>query len=335
MWEAYLHKSFGWFQNLAGTIAFREEVDEAVVDQFKAVRKALLHSYFEYDLLEAAYDRALLSLEMALRRRYRELHPEVEDLNREASDEPYSLEGLLDWADEKNLLESTERRSTPEKHKKDDEHIAHYLRDMRNRVAHRERSARHGPIAINIIVEIVGLINHLYGDPEQRHRRHEMMRLAEESLQEVFDDRGVLSAPEEAQTVRDQPGNRMLIYEASVLYHDNRVDVPVTHFAFQPIFDPEKGGPDGVDTPAPVVVSAVSFAVADGFLEMKDTDGESWTFSPIQKEENQRMFSKWREQIDDKYDLALSSFGFAYDRLGRQLQAPEPIRSKMAGSVQQ
>lgn len=328
VWEAYQHNSFEWFQELIETLSFREEVDEAVVQQFRPVRKAVLYSYFEYDLLEVAYDRAVLSLEMALRRRYRELHSEVEDLDREHPDEPYNLEGLLDWADGNDLLEGTGRRPTPKKDDKDDEHVAHHLRELRNNVAHRDRASQYGTLAINAVAEIVNLINHLYGDPKLRHQRHQAIVRAREALAEVFDRSGVLVAPEDAVVVQDQPGNRMLVFEASALYHDNRGNKPVTYFAFQPIFDPRKGAPDELKIPTPVLVTAVSHYVSDGAHEMVDTKGRSWVLDEINREENNQMFSAWRDQIGDRYRSALDDFRFTCGELKRKLQAPEPMRSQ-------
>src|SRR5258707_7221650 len=59
------------FHEIVSKIEFHPSVSEEVVGRFQMVKKLILHSYFEYEFLDIAFDRALMTFGMALRIRYR------------------------------------------------------------------------------------------------------------------------------------------------------------------------------------------------------------------------------------------------------------------------
>jgi hypothetical protein len=320
IWEGFLHNSFEYFQHLVNGMSFHPEVDDDVVKRFDPVKKAVLYSYFEYQLLEPAYDRALLAFEMALRRRYREMHSEAERLDNKAPGEPYTLQQLIDWADDEHLFEDIKQRATPGKDDRNEEHIAHALRDQRNRVAHPQRHNQLGVLALQGIRRVVENINHVYRDPSSRRKRHEHLQEARKRFDGAFKNSGVLEGPPGLFGAEGEP--RFLIYKASVLYCEGHDGDLITHFAFQPIFDPESGPGDGFSKTDPVVVPVTSFSISADSVILEDTKGRNWTLSPVEKQENREKYSKWREKIGDDYEIACMVAESEFGSIRTDLRSP-------------
>lgn len=322
IWERYGFDTFEDFREMVRKIRLRPEIDEDVANRFEPARKALLYSYFEYDLLEPAYDRALLTFEMALRRRYRGLHPDAENLTREAPDEPSSLAKLIDWAEETYLLEPI-RQIPSKRDNRSEEHVAHTFRTLRNQsVAHPERSSRMGTMGIHTVWEIANTINHLYGDREIRRKRHLYLQRARTHLDKVFDDRAVLDAPAEHIFDPMAEQQRLLIFEAAALHCEEADGSYIVHFFFQPIFDPDKGPENEFSMPDPIAVRSTSWRRKQDALYITDLDGSTWTIFPPEKEENEQTFRQWREQLGESDYRAMRSLaGSTLGRIQKRLRS--------------
>jgi hypothetical protein len=323
-WEPFRFNSYERFQNLADRFSLRPEVEEAITRHFDPARKAVLYSYFDYDLLEVAEDRALLSLEFALRRRYREMDPDVDDPDTRGNDEPYNLDRLIDWAERENLLEDIERRSTPYRDDKKEEHILHQFRDWRNnKTAHPDRWIQRGYFALYTVSRVADVINHLYEDPEARRRRHDRLHRDRQILDDVFDERGILEIP--THFLGNETRETLLVFKAAALHcteYDNEI---VTHFAFQPIFDPKEGSEGEVMPPKPIEVRVVSTTLDSGAIELTDVQGRKWILWPPSENSEEEKFSDWRGQLsDEEYNQACSITQVAFGNRAIELRSYQP-----------
>jgi hypothetical protein len=295
--RALLKTPLSTLQELAGSVSFRSEVDQAVVERFEVVKKLMLHSYFEYAFLDVASERALFTLEMALLRRYRDLHSADDDPETEIDGEPGSLFHLLKWAEEEHLLEDNETTL-------EGEHIVHHLRRMRNRTAHPKRERRYGTLAISVIQRVVEIINELYDDISLRRQRHEKVEAANRVIDDLVDNGAILSFPEDGGA--EWP-DRLIICRASMLHYENREEPALHFFAFQPIFDPMPDGKGGLHIPSPFVISAVSWETKEGSLYIRTPEKHVITVRPIQKTENKKRYSEWRRDVNES-DFSVSVF---------------------------
>jgi len=258
-----------------------------VAKRFEVIEKLILHSYFEYDLLEAAYEFALFTLELALRRRYRELHDAVNDLDQKAPSEPGTLNKLMKWAEEEGLLEDTARN-------RKDEHVVHGLRRMRNRVAHRKRHTQAGFAALHVVIRIADIINGLYDDVELRQTRQLEEQTVNKQLARLTENGAIL----------ELPGQPLILFEASLLYFDNTVDPPIYHFAFWPIFDPGDDN-DSIAPNDPLAIAGTSFNVAtsEDRAAMETESGQQIILRGIEKAENKARYGEWSSAVDENLSL--------------------------------
>ena len=160
----YMEKDSYWREGLkpkdlhkrAEVLGLSPRVDEAVRRRFELVRKLVAYSYYEVDFLEAALNRAVLTYEMALRRRYRKVcGSDEQKLNQSVSDEPEELHNLIGKAHSLGILGTGEK-------------LGQTLRKLRNFIAHPEDHSRLGHSSWRLLLRVAEHIEALYEHPRSR-----------------------------------------------------------------------------------------------------------------------------------------------------------------------
>jgi len=276
-WEGWQDTSLEYFQSIIKAFTFQHEVPQTIVKQFAIVCKLILHSYFEYEFLDVALERALFIFELALKTRYEEIH------SRKPTRKESGLFQLIAWANRQGLFE-------------DDEKIVHALRELRNEMAHPNKDILFGYLSLHIMQRIVEIINELYENVDMRRSRHH----EEKKVNELLDHFRQSGAELDLEDIR------IIIFEARLLYFNNIVSPPKYHFLFWPIFDPTLHN-NAVNISEPIVICSKGWIFADSVFRIKNIITEQdVVLKHMTKNANIQKFENW------KHDVALSTLPVKY-----------------------
>lgn len=259
------------FEAIADAVAFRREVPADIAGRFDLVRAAVRHAAVDAVLVDAAFARALLTLELALTRRHEELGSPLPKKNR-------SLAGLIEWGGTVPLFEGG-----PEP--------VHGARRLRNSlVAHPRSDARAFYHVLQVVREIPPLINGLYEDSGLRRRRLDAWTGLREALGDITRDGAVLDATALGL-------GRHLIYAAACPYAENRSGPLHARALAWPIFDPPDPE-EAAHIPPPIAFDASSWALENDTLTLvlRDSGGQV-TIGPIRKPANASRFAAWTDAL--------------------------------------
>lgn len=129
------------FLNIVSAIEFHAGVSTEVVNRFLMVKRLIMHSFFEYEFLDIAFERSLTTFEMALKIRYEEITKKNSEGKR--------LQALISWGAARNLFDKDEQFIQP-------------LRHLRNYAAHPTHNSFMGFLAIEPTLRIVEIINAMW-----------------------------------------------------------------------------------------------------------------------------------------------------------------------------
>lgn len=264
-WDIQEKNSFEYFKSLSKQIQFRPEISDEIVNRFAVVKRLLAQSYFVYDFIDVAYERALLTLEMAIKIRYEEIEGKIWKKN---------LKKLIDWAESKHLFE-------------DDSEVIHKLRKFRNRVAHPEKYTLLGIAGVDIVARIVEVINGLYDSVEKRKERIDKEEDTNKKLGRILRTGGILE-------INSQ---KLEVFYGTLLYFDNQLNPPTYYFAFIETFDP-RFKEKRLITPDPVIVATDNFVFQDDELLIKSNDTNSIRLAKIEEKTNQKDFIKFLTKLE-------------------------------------
>jgi|GEM_PF-2735090 len=254
---------YKYFKSIASDIRFLDEVPEGVVSRFKLVKELIKQSYFVYEFLDSAYERSLLTLELAIKKRYEEI---------EGDEWSGNFKKLIKWGARKNLFE-------------DNEEVIQKFREFRNRVAHPERYSLLGITGINIVFRVVEIINGLYHDTQKRIERKKEIEDLNRELNSFLEKGGILLINSE----------KHIIFRSSVLFIDNFSSDKTYYFVFWRIFDPKMKNEKN-STPAPLLIRAYDFMKVQGSYYISSDIDHSVTVSKIKKEENESKYNKFLKE---------------------------------------
>lgn len=133
-------------------IYLKPKVHQDVAQNFHIIKQLIRYSFFEYKFYDVATLKSLLTLEMALKIRYKEVTGA--EWQKKAS-----LARLMDWFRNENYFEAYNR-----------EYLI-IIRSIRNSLAHPTEHSVSGPFSRHIIENVIDLINGLYEDPKLRRKR--------------------------------------------------------------------------------------------------------------------------------------------------------------------
>ncbi len=268
-WEGWSKSSFESLQTMACTFGFAHQVPKAVVKCFDVVRKLILHSYFEYEFLDVAFERTLFIFELALKIRYEEI------CGKRSTGKNSNLRKLIHWASTQGLFE-------------DDETAIQSIRQLRNDMAHPERNKLFGYFSLDGIHKIVEVINELYEGIDLRKSRTQQEAKAESLLDEYLKKGAEL----------ELRNFRLIIFKASLLYCDNKVFPPKCYFLFWPIFDPTPRD-ERVNVCEPIIFSSNYWEFTDDVFRFKsDVDEHEFKLRRITIKENIQKYEKWIKDFE-------------------------------------
>lgn len=230
----WAHSSFKRLKEKASWLTFGPSVPEDVVKRFHAVKMLVVHSFFEYEFLDVALDRAVITLELALTLRYRQME----------EGRPPNLAGLIQWGAERNVFE-------------DQLFVLDSYRDFRNQVtAHPQRYYLHGMMALGAIARIAMIVNDIFEPIEKRLERRKTIDRVNSTLRR-WSENGVTLMAGESSTV---------LHHAELAEIDNRRIITVYDFVFCSIHPSRFEGGHMVEAPDPYQFSATHLEVSESAL---------------------------------------------------------------------
>ncbi|KAB2881542.1 hypothetical protein F9K33_00350 [bacterium] len=227
--KAWWHLTVEEFNNnISKPFLIPIELPESVQERLNFIHKLLQLAYFENQLFDVAYREALLTFELALHARHKQLMGNTK--------RNMTLEKLIDWALAKNLFVKAK-------------HNVHALRKLRNGYFHPVNfQMALGHMSIQGVYGIVDTIVDLYHD-EETH----VLRMKEEKR-----IREMLVQYEKSGVALESNGERTILYRAELSVFDNRFGRSVYHFIFWPIFDARWNAGDSVDEGEPITIEVES-----------------------------------------------------------------------------
>lgn len=268
VWDGMGISSLAPFERIVSRISLKPVIPQDIVKRVEVVKRLILHSYFEYEFLDAALTNTVLTFEMALKIRYREIE------NRSA-DKSMDLNKLIKWAADRYLFD-------------DEEQIIQNLREIRNEIAHPDRYSLMGYLSIDMIQRTIDIINGMYEDIELRKSRIRVEKETNSQLKEFTENGAIL----------ELKGIRLIVFLGILLWYDNTLKTEKFYFLFWPIFNPiPKDGK--VDESKPIVISCNSWKLEGGFFLFKDSELQNKVrLVPLDKEENVKKFENWKRNFE-------------------------------------
>lgn len=210
-WDAFLSTySFETFcEDAIPPIFLKAEVHQDVQQNFHVVRKLLEHSYFEYKFYDIAASHAILTLEMALRIRYKEV------LGKPCPDKQW-LKPLFDLFFKQKYFEVY------------DQEFLKYMVELRNSVAHPDKHTIYGPFSRGVILYCVDLINDLYESPELRVERMKLMKEIGDKIRQINSN---------GYKVSFANGSYQLAFIVKPIFINNKKVPTEIYISYRPLFD--------------------------------------------------------------------------------------------------
>lgn len=253
----------------ATRVAFRPEVPDVVVGRFEAVRDLLLHGDRSPSFADVAFERALLTLETALRLRHSELHGTDPSLNAP------SLQKLYRWAARSGLVEM-------------DEKLLEALRRIRNRVAHPTTNLWYGGPggAVRATLRTIDVINDVFEPAEARTaRRAEAKRLSAR-----FE---ALNATGADLIVGD---SRIPLWRTDLLYVENRLEETEIGVAVWPRFENPSHPQEATDMREPQAIACTAAREAGGGLSLDGAGPDPVVLRALQNADATEQ-AAWRRNV--------------------------------------
>lgn len=198
------------FQTLAKEIVhLDQDMPEEITQSFDLVKRLIEYSYFEYEFLDAAFERTLINFELALR--YKFIH-ETGETKKEAKER--NLDQLINWAHRNSFIEVDKKR-------------VHALRSLRNSTTHRYSYQLAGYTSLDLIPLVVQWINDLYDSVELRTERKREKRRIKKELKDFDTNGGILHLPDK----------NVMVTGIELVYFNNKTDPKTYTFFFNQYFD--------------------------------------------------------------------------------------------------
>lgn len=201
-------------------IIFKEQVSEHIIKEWNTIHHLIALSYYKYQLMDVALDKALMSMEMASKIRFKEIHP---------GGWKGKFGPLLNKLHDMNMFDASKEQ-------------LNHIRKLRNHSVHPDRHSFMGPGSLSMIRAIIRLINELHDDLELRLER----RALQHSLEHFWK-----SIPLGVWTYKT--GNHQsTLSQLTCFLIDNKEPKPVYYFLVTPTFDLSQyinSSEGGIDVP--------------------------------------------------------------------------------------
>ena len=189
-------------------IYLQPAVPEDVHQSFRVIKRLLQFSYFEYEFYDVAASRAMMTVEMAMRIKYKQLTGE-------------------DWADKKPLYKLIDWLKESYCFEIYNDGFLNHLRHIRNSMAHLKRHSFGGPLMNQWILHPMDIINDMYEDPILRYRRQILTIAIQDKLNEILSNGSQVTIN----------GQSLILFHASVSLINNKLKPMQMSFYFYTIFE--------------------------------------------------------------------------------------------------
>ncbi|WP_114778725.1 hypothetical protein [Botryobacter ruber] len=241
---------------------------EKLKEEFLVVHKLLQHAYFECRFIDIALLQASVLFEKVLKSYYQE----TEEKNYKGN-----LQGLINHFVANNHFEHTNANE-----------VLHVYRDIRNRKVH-DVNAPNGLLMIRGVYRLIYFVNELYEDQNLRNQRANETKHLQSVLNQLIPCGAALEIEE---------GRYVLVYDAKVLFINNKKQPSEITVAFWPEFD-LKPFLDGVHHYAlkPLVKKVHSpNQISTNVLELMEQDDKKIRINGELIEPFKMMYNNWLKQ---------------------------------------
>jgi len=286
-WEIFYqvktHEEF--VRRFVPTVYLHPNVNKDIRGIFNSIQRQLVASYFDYELVDGAAHKAVLSLETALKLRYFEIH-------QEPWDNKLSFQKLLKRFQDEGYFEI------------DNDQFFDWLRAIRNQFAHPEMHSFGGLTSMRFIFIVADLINDLYENRVLRKFR----KTSAESINSILNE-----YVEQGAKIKLLSGDEIIFYRCSVGFVNNAVSPNILTLLYKPIFSVPK-----VFTPADEILlyywqTAVCnelILCSDELIGLDDRRQEVFRIFKLQGLEASKDWNLWKRDFD-AYRQVIRWFDYA------------------------
>jgi hypothetical protein len=234
-WSAFSEYTWESFQETCvPKVPLISTVHPEVHKQYRAIRKLIAHSYFEYEFFDIAAGQMTMLVEMAMVWKYEQLTGEPWQRKTKKGEKRRDLKNLFDWLTQNGHFSTTFPTDT------------NFLRQVRNYYAHPKKHAFSGGTHLKSIIHLIHFINELYDSNVVTGNR----------LSEPI--ASWLTLNEAKRKVLKFPSGQLLLSAIFLAFIDLSNAVPQYYFAAFPLFDINKIDRSSRHIPATMYVLQVS-----------------------------------------------------------------------------
>ena len=216
-WSAFNDYTWESFQETyLPKVALISTVHPEVHKQFRAIRKLIAHSYFEYEFFDIAAGQMTMLVEMAMVWKYEQLTGEPWQRKTKKREKKRDLKNLFEWLTQNGHFSTTFPTDT------------NFLRQVRNYYAHPKKHGFSGGTHLKSIIHLIHFINELY-DPNL---------VTANRLSEPIGN--WLTLHEAKRKVLKFPSGQLLLSAIFLAFVDFSDTEPHYYFAAFPLFDIKK-----------------------------------------------------------------------------------------------
>jgi len=266
---------------------FKPEVHGDVQESFRVIQRLLELGYYEHRFFEVAYTKALLTLEMAFKQRYREL---------ESKEWDGDLWPLMGWLHKRTYFDVYNR------------HFMKNMLDLRNHFAHPVTGSFAGVGQSNLILYTMDLINGLYEDNRLTGERLEKGKQFFRKIEKLGPGYKVITENEVH-----------FAFNIWLSFYDNKSTPSKIHVFVQPVYEiPNPYFDDNNQFQLSQVYKwlASDLTIEEGAIKLPDETGRVMEIRSIGCEIEMNQFLKWKKGYNDfdvqTGDVVLRS-GYATD----------------------
>jgi hypothetical protein len=216
-WNAFNDYTWESFQKIyLPKVDLISTVHPEVRKQYRAIRKLIAHSYFEYEFFDIAAGQMTMLVEMAMVWKYEQLTGEPWKRKTKKGESKRDLKNLFDWLNQNGHFATNFPTDT------------NFLRQVRNYYAHPKKHGFSGGTHLKAIVHLILFINELY-DPNL---------ITANRLSAPIEN--WLTSHETKRKVLRFPSGQLLISTIYCAFVDSSDAEPQYYFAAFPLFDFKK-----------------------------------------------------------------------------------------------
>ena len=262
-------------------IYLKPNIHPDIVENFRVIKQLIRHSFFEYKFYDVATLKSLLTLEMALRIRYKEVSnvewPKTKSLAR-----------LLDWFRVSNYFDVYNKE------------YLKIIREIRNSLAHPTQHFVSGPNGRHITENVIDLVNGLYEDPKLRRKRMSLTVNILNKLKEF-----------NAGTKCSIGNKSYYAFNSWPAFINNKLQPMEIHFYFNPTFIIPESTLQQTNLVYPPVEHFLgnSIRILKNSIELRNNNSNTLIISEITDKSEQDEFSDWVNQYES---YCKPGFGYVY-----------------------